>query len=220
MVKLGQIVGIVAGIFAVLAVVGSGVWQIAANTAAIKTLNPEAIKSARDQALSRIEDDHGEALDAIKVRLVEALDALNAGQVEMLAHAPALSEAPRIAAYLNRRWCPFSAADRAPDVDYTNETSVPIEVAVSSVAPKQDDHCDFRLLVDDSTIVWYLDPSHVAASACGAMITVPPRSKYSVEPVVPPDHLDPVLVVHWHELRPDCEAKDDQPNLGTRPTAS
>ena len=210
----------IGSVLSVVVVVGGGIWQVAANTTAIATLNPEAIKEARDTARDELVASTSDALTKITDQVDHALAAIADAPQE---HArdqredvTALQEslrqqrgrmeeyAERIDRYLHRRWCSYRGASRQPGKRYENTEDVPIEVTVSATTEGEGpSRCDFEVVVDGQSVVKEINLA--GGQVCGTFLTIPPGASYEVRLAIDEPSEDYELdIFDWHELRPSC----------------
>ena len=211
--KIGSVLGVVV-------VVGGGIWQVAANTTAIATLNPEAIKEARNTARDELVASTSGALTQITNHADHALAAIADASQE---HArdqrkdvSALQESigqqrrrleeygEQMDRYLRRQWCSHRGVAREPGKRYENTEDVPIEVSVSATTEGEGpSRCDFEVAVNGQAVVREINLA--GGQVCGAFLTVPPGASYEVRRAVDQPLRDYELdIFDWHELRPSC----------------
>lgn len=210
----------IGSILAIVVVVGGGIWQVAANTTAIATLNPEAIKDVRDAARAELEASASDALTSMADQVNSALESIAVAREgdalgqpsevaqlnESLRRQSVLVEEykDRMEMYFQRRWCSYRDAYRQAEKEYNNAELVPIEVSVSATTVGEGpSRCDFEIIVNGARVVAEINLR--GGRVCGTFLTIPPGASYEVRPAVDEPLEEYELDIRgWHELRPSC----------------
>ena len=171
----------------VLAVIAGAV-QFGRLQGQIDSLNPDVVRETQNAALGQIDQAKQSAIDemngqAAKMRL-DDLAALTS-------------------TYLQRQWCDVSG-QRQPGETYTNNRSLPIELAVATEqggTGDQTNRCNLEIFIDDLRVVAMRDNFHQLKKLCSATVTVPAGATYRVASM---GYETEVIVSAWSELTDDC----------------
>lgn len=169
---------------------------------------PTSVRNAVDQM---VQEEMGETRAQVESNAEETTElTLNATTLLQEAKAflaEATGDESAFSSFLNRKWCDLHA-QREAGQEYTNDSDLPISVAITTHSSVN--VCLLNVRVDGSGLLFQRNGNESRNKHCAATFTVPPGATYEVDArqVYRDDQTSTgVMVAAWQELRTgDCPA--------------